>query len=210
MTTKTNDLVSTTRTPKKIRQTNFALSVFSENSGQSDSAVLFGGGSDHQDNLGIFGKCKSSRHEHKVLECPDFYNSTVNSRLKLSYEIRACFLCGYNHGRHKYGKNCPNKERAKKSKILCSRCVSEVLSGNREYPYMSLMCNRHAHSSTSVQMVQSLKAYYPQLEVAGMTFNPDLGEDWALPFLKSEYVADELVVSDAKSEVLNLKCSTDK
>jgi len=105
-----NDLVSTIRPPRKIRQSNFALSVFSEHSGQSDSAVLFSGGSDQQDTLGIFGKCRSSRHEHKVLECPDFYNSTVNSRMKLSYEIRACFLCGYNHGRHKYSKNCPNKE----------------------------------------------------------------------------------------------------
>ena len=44
----------------------------------------------------------------------------------------------------------------------------------------------------------------------GMTFNLDLGEEWTLPFLRSEYVTDELVASDAKSEVLNLKCSTDK
>jgi len=95
-------------------------------------------------------------------------------------------------------------------RILCSRCVSEVLSGNRDYPYMSLMCNRHAHSSTSVQMVQSLKAYHPRLEVAGMTFNLDLGEEWTLPYLRSEYIAEKLFASDAKSEVLNLKCSTDK
>jgi len=164
----TYDLVSTTRTPKKIKQTsqtNFALSVFSEFGGQSDSAVLFGGGSDRQDSLGIFGNCKSSRHEHKVIECPSFYNSTVNSRLKMSFEIRACFLCGHTHARFKYGKNCPNMELAKRAKILCIRCISEVASGNRDYPYMSVMCNRHAQAPTSVQIVQSLKAYHPRLEV---------------------------------------------
>ena len=42
-----NDLVSTIRPLRKIRQSNFALSVFSEHSGQSDSAVLFSGGLDH-------------------------------------------------------------------------------------------------------------------------------------------------------------------
>ena len=101
-------------------------------------------------------------------------------------------------------------ERAKRAKILCIRCISEVASGNRDYPYMSFMCNRHAQVSTSVQIVQSLKAYHPRLEVAGMKFNLDLGEDWAMPTIGSEYVADELFVSDTKSDVLNLKCSTDK
>ena len=102
------------------------MSVFSEFGGQSDPGVLFGGGSDNKDSLGIFGNCKSSSHEHMIIECPDFYNSTVNCRLKMCFEVRACFLCGYTHGRYMYGKKCPNKERARKAKILCSRCVSEV------------------------------------------------------------------------------------
>ena len=120
----------------------------------------------------------------------------------MSFEVKASFLCGHTHGRFKYGKNCPNMEHARRAKILCIRCVSEVLSGNRDFPYMSLMCNRHAHSSTNVQIIQSLKAYHPRLEVAGMTFNLDLGEEWTLPYLRSKYVAEKLVTSDAKSEVL--------
>ncbi len=186
------------------------MSVFSEFGGQSDPGVLFGGGSDNKDNLGIFGNCKSSSHEHMIIECRDFYNSTVNRRLKMCFEVKACFLCGYTHGRFMYGKKCPNKDRAMKYKILCHQCLSEVASGQRNYPYMSVLCNKHTQVSTSVQIVQSLKNYHPRLEVAGMKFNLDLGEDWIMPTVGSKYCADKLVAIDTKSDVVKLECSTDK
>ena len=67
----TPDLISMAQNPRKIKQTgntNFALSVVSEFSGQSYPGVLFGGGSDDKEGPGIFGNCKSSGHEHKVIE----------------------------------------------------------------------------------------------------------------------------------------------
>jgi len=53
----TPDLISIARNPRKIKQTgntNFALSVVSEFSGQSDPGVLFGGGTDDKEGPGIF------------------------------------------------------------------------------------------------------------------------------------------------------------
>ena len=45
----------------------------------------------------------------------------------------------------------------------------------------------------------------------GLRFNLDLGEEWTPTYSsRSEYVTDKLVTSGVKSEVLNLKCSTDK
>ena len=180
----TPDLISMTRNPRKSKQTgntNFALSVVSEFSGQTYPGVLFGGGSDDKEGPGIFGNCKSSGHEHKVIECEEFYKSTVNRRMEMCFERRSCFLCGHTHRRFMYGKKCPNIARAMKCKILCQQCCNEVSGGQRNYPYMSVLCNKHIQISTSDQIVQHLRNYHSWLEMTEVKFNRDLGEDWSIP-----------------------------
>ena len=63
-----NELVLTAKPQRKLRQLNFVLSDFSEHNGQANSAILFSGGSqvDQQDTQEIWDKCRSSGHEHKV------------------------------------------------------------------------------------------------------------------------------------------------